>query len=426
MLDRIVAEAFPYFVQEANPRLGLIRDKTDPVAPASIASVGLALTVYPAGVERGLWSREEAVERTLATLRFFQQSLQSRSHQATGYRGFYYHFLDMNTGRRTWNCELSTIDTALFIAGALYAAEYFDREDEKEAQIRKLADFLYRRIDWNWALNRGATVSHGWKPETGFLHERWQGYNEALLLYALALGSPTHPIPPESYQAWLSSCAWKKIYGTELLYAGPLFIHQLPQVWIDLRGIQDELVRKHGLDYFENSRRATVIQQEYAIRNPRQFRHYGKECWGITASDGPGPASLSVDRVERQFYGYLARGAPFGPDDGTVSPWAVVASLPFAPNIVLPTMRYLIEEVRLKDRQEYGFEASFNATFPEKSDSAFGWVSPWVFGLNQGPIVLMIENFRNELIWSRMRGCLYLIDGLRRAGFRGGWLEAAP
>ncbi len=422
MLDRVVAEGFPYFVEQANPDNGLVRDKTDPAAPASIAVVGLALTCYAAGVERGLWSRGDAVERSLATLRFFHQSPQSRASDATGYRGFYYHFLDMATGRRAWNCELSTIDTALFIAGALFAAEYFDRDDEKEAQIRRLADLLYRRIDWTWALNRGATVSHGWKPETGFLPCSWEGYSEGLLLYALALGSPTHPLGVESYQAWGSSYSWKKIYGTQLLYAGPLFIHQLPHVWIDLRAIQDDFVGRHGIDYFENSRRATLVQQEYAIRNPRQLRDYNERCWGITASDGPGPAMRKVDGIERRFYGYLARGAPFGPDDGTMSPWAVVASLPFAPEIVVPTMRYLIENVRLKERQEYGFDASFNATFPERTKCPFGWVSPWVFGLNQGPIVLMIENFSSELVWSRMRRCRYLVAGLRKAGFRGGWL----
>ncbi len=423
MLDRVADDTFPYFVREANPDNGLVRDKTDPAAPASIAAVGLALTAYAAGVERGRWSRRDAADRTLATLRFFHRSPQGRSSEATGYRGFYYHFLDMARGRRAWTCELSTIDTAILIAGALFAAAYFDRDEETEAQIRKTADVLYRRVDWNWALNRGATVSHGWRPETGFLPYRWEGYSEGLLLYALALGSPTHPIPPESYSAWTSSYAWKKIYGTEVLYAGPLFIHQLPHVWMDLRGIQDEFLRGRGLDYFENSRRATLLHQEYAVRNPGEFSHYSRDCWGLTASDGPGPATVKVDGIERQFYGYLARGAPFGPDDGTISPWAVVASLPFAPEAVLPTMRHLIEDVRLKDRQPYGFDASFNATCPNTSDGEIGWASPWVFGLNQGPILLMIENFRSELVWSRMRTCRYVVDGLRRAGFRGGWLE---
>jgi hypothetical protein len=422
MLDQLQHETFQYFLVEANPRNSLVCDKTEAGFPSNIAVLGLALTAYIVGVDRGFWKREEAIERTLTLFRFLRDSPQGPESDATGYRGFYYHFLDMETGRRVWRCELSTVDTALLIAGALAAAEYFNRDDAKEAEIREIADFLYRRIDWSWALNGGPTLSHGWRPENGFLPYRWEGYDEALILYALALGSPTHPIPPETYQAWGSTYEWKTIYGIELIHAGPLFIHQLSHVWIDFRGIQDEFMRERGIDYFENSRRATLVQREYAIRNPNGFSHYGKDCWGITASDGPGPATRVVDGIERRFFGYFARGAPFGPDDGTISPWAVVASLPFAPEIVLPTTRYFIDEIRLKDRQAYGFEASFNATYPEKTDSEFGWVSPWIFGLNQGPIVIMIENVRSDLVWRLFRNCPYVRDGLRRAGFRGGWL----
>jgi hypothetical protein len=422
MVDQLEREAFQYFVAEVNPENGLVRDKTQAGSPSSIAAVGLALTAYPVAVERGFLSREQARARTLTTLSFFFGSPQSSAPDATGYRGFYYHFLDMESGRRVWDCELSTMDSALFIAGALTAAAYFDEDEKTETEIRNTADALYRRVDWEWATNGGPTMSHGWTPETGFLACRWEGYSEALILYALALGSPTHPIPAQSYSAWASTYEWKKIYGVELLYAGALFIHQLSHVWIDFRGIQDDFMARYGLDYFENSRRATLVQQEYAVHNPNGFKHYGRDCWGITASDGPGPATFDVDGVERLFFGYCGRGAPFGQDDGTVSPWAVVTSLPFAPEIVLPTTRYFIDEVRLKDRHIYGFEASFNATYPEKSDSEFGWVSPWIFGLNQGPIILMIENVRTELVWRLMRTCRYLADGLRRAGFRGGWL----
>jgi hypothetical protein len=423
MLDLLQRETFSYFPAEVNPANGLVCDKTAPDFPSNIAVQGLAFAAYAVGVQRGFWTREEAVERTLVSLRFFRDSPQGPEPDATGYRGFYYHFLDMKTGRRVWNCELSTIDTAFLIAGALTASQFFVGENAKEAEIRQIADALYRRVDWAWALNGGPTLTHGWRPETGFLPYRWEGYDEALILYVLALGSPTHPIPQECYRAWGSTYEWKNIYGMECLYAGPLFVHQLSHAWIDFRGIQDDFVREHGIDYFENSRRATLVQREYAIRNPAGFKHYGASCWGITASDGPGPATLIVDGIERIFYGYIARGAPFGPDDGTISPWAVVASLPFAPEIVLPTTRYFIEEIRLKDRHAYGFEASFNATYPVKQDSEFGWVSPWIFGLNQGPIVMMIENVRNEMVWRLTRGCSYVADGLRGAGFRGGWLS---
>lgn len=422
ILECIQRESFEYFPGETQSQNGLVADKTDAASPCSIAAVGLALASYPAGVERGYVTRRAGALSTLKTLKVFKASPQGSEPDATGYKGFYYHFLDMKTGRRKWDCELSTMDTALFIAGALTAAAYFDHQNETETQIRKLADELYRRIDWHWALNRGASVTHGWKPKTGFLRYRWLGYNEAALLYILGLGSPTYPLPADSYRAWTSTFKWKKLYGKELLHAGPLFIHQLFHCWIDFRGIQDALMKARGIDYFENSRRATYIQQEYAVRNPHRFAHYGKSCWGITASDGPGPGSRKIRGIQRKFFGYRARGVPFGPDDGTISPWAVVASLPFAPEIVLPTIRYFIEEIRLKDRQAYGFEASFNATFPEKTKNPFGWVSPYIFGLNEGPMVLMIENFRSELIWQLTRKCPYILRGLRRAGFSGGWL----
>ena len=428
LLDEIARETFRYFREEANEKNGLLPDKTQPGAPASIAVLGLGIASYAAGVERGFWSREEAVDRTLTPLRFLLDSRQSREPDATGYRGFYYHFLDMETGRRTWQCELSTIDSALLIAGALVAAGFFDADSSKEREIRTLTDALYGRMEWGWALNGGATVSHGWKPESGFLPFRWEGYCEALFLYALALGSPTHPIPPESYRAWASTYAWKKIYGIEYLHAGPLFIHQLSHVWIDFRGLQDEFLREHGIDYFENSRRAVAIQQEYAIRNPKEFEGYGRDCWGLTASDGPGPAAMKIDGVQREFFGYRARGAPFGPDDGTVSPWAVGTCLPFDRDLVLSSLRRFIHDFGLKNRQRYGFEASFNPTFPAPEEDRpgtrkRGWVAPWVFGLNQGPLLLMLENARTEVIWRLMQSCAPLTRGLRRAGFRGGWLD---
>jgi hypothetical protein len=422
LLDRLQRESFAYFLMHVNPANGLIADKSRDGWPASIAATGLALAAYPVAVERGFMTRAEAAAITLTTLQFFLNSAQSTAPDATGYKGFYYHFLDMTTGRRAWQCELSTVDSAFLLAGALTAAAYFDAEDDHEHQIRIVADALYRRADWRWAQHGAATLTHGYKPRRGFLDHRWQGYDEALLLYVLALGSPTYLLPDESYPAWLSSYVWKRIYEYEFVYAGPLFIHQLSHVWIDFRGIQDDYMRARGIDYFENSRRATFVQREYAIRNPREFAFYGKDCWGLTASDGPGPVTLKVDGVQRQFFDYLARGAPHGPDDGTIAPWAVVASLPFAPELVMPAIRYFVEVVQLEEPQAFGFKATFNPTYPVSSGSPYGWVSPWNFGLNQGPIVLMIENQRTDLIWRLMRGCRYLVQGLRRAGFRGGWL----
>jgi hypothetical protein len=419
LLHRLQRASFGYFLHETDSATGLVRDSTHVGSPASIAAVGLGLTAYVVGCARGFMTREEAVARTLATLRFFLNSPQGPQRDATGYRGFSYHFLSMNSGRRVWNCELSTVDTAYLIAGALCAGAYFSGAAADEAEIRQIADELYRRVDWAWATGGGSTITHGWKPETGFLPHRWRGYSEAILLYLLALGSPTHSIRPRGYAASTASYEWKKLYGLEFLYAGPLFIHQLSHVWVDFRGIRDSYMRGRGIDYFENSRRATLAQQRYAMRNPGRFKGYGEFCWGITASEGPGPATLVIDGVKRRFFDYVARGIPYGPDDGTLAPWAVVASLPFAPEIVLPTIRS-IDAMGIGRNGPYGFEATFNPTFPSATGDPCGWVSPRNFGLNNGPIVIMIENYRSGLIWKTFRKCAYLVRGLRRAGFRGG------
>jgi len=422
-LEKLQRETFGYFVKEANPSNGLIADKTQPGAPSSIAAVGLALSSYPVGVKRGFMSRAHAVQRTLATLRFFDASAQGTEMDATGYKGFYYHFLDMRSGRRVWECELSTVDTAFLLAGMLTAAAFFLDDTDDEREIRELADKLYRRADWQWAQNGGVTVCQGWRPESGFLSYRWQGYDEAMFLYLLGLGSPTFPLPKDSYAEWTSSYQWRRIYGHEVLYSGPLFTHQISHLWFDLRGLRDEYMRGKDSDYFENSRRATYVQQRYAIDNPREFSDYGETCWGISASDGPGPDSIEIGGRKREFFDYLARGVPDGPDDGTIAPWAVVASLPFAPEIVLPTLDYFINHVDLKTEDRCGFKATFNPTHPDRSKNPFGWVSPWQFGLNQGPIVLMIENYRSGLPWRLMRSSPYVTCGLRRAGFTGGWLD---
>lgn len=422
-LETLQRETFNYFLNEVNPANGLIVDKTAEAWPASIAATGLALACYPVGVERGFMTRELAVERTLCTLRFFWKSPQGPEADATGHHGFYYHFLDMQTGRRAWDCELSTVDSAFLLAGALTAGAYFDADSPDEREIRSLADRLYARADWVWAQNGGATVTHGWRPESGFIAYRWEGYDEALLLYILGLASPTHPLPRASYDAWLSTYRWERCYGYDYVYAGSLFTHQLSHVWIDFRGIQDAFMRDKGIDYFENSRRATYVQQRYAIDNPRRFASYGEHCWGITASEGPGPATLKLDGVERTFFDYVGRGVPYGPDDGTLAPWAVVASLPFAPEIVLPAIDFCIHQAKLKESNAYGFKASFNPTHPGEPGNPFGWwVSPWHFGLNEGPIVLMIENHASGMVWRLMRGCRPIREGLQRAGFTGGWL----
>jgi hypothetical protein len=420
-LAQLECDTFKYFVDEMNAQNGLVPDNTRKGAPSSIAVVGFALTAFPIGVERGYISRAEAVKRSLLSLRFFHDGPQGTGPDAIGYRGFYYHFLDLKTGRRVWNCEISTIDTTYLLAGALAAARYFDRETKEERELRRLAEKLYARADWHWAQNGGLTVTHGWKPETGFIKERWTGYCEALILYVLGLASPTFPLPEDSYRAWTRTYKWKKLYGHEFLYAGPLFIHQLSHMWIDFRGIQDDYMSGKAIDYFENSRRAIYVQQAYAMRNPKGLVGYDRYRWGITASDGPGPAVRRMSGRTRRFYDYVARAIPYGPDDGTLAPWAVAGSLPFAPEVVLPSLKRINKD-HPEMTSKYGFKCSYNPTFTSGNRKHKGWVSEGYYGLDQGPIVMMIENYRSGLLWRLMRQCPCIINGLRRAGFRGGWL----
>ena len=418
-LDRIQRAAFMYFVETTNPDNGLIADTSRDGSPCSIAVVGFALSVFPVAVERGWIERKDAVERSLALLRFFRDSDQSGAPDATGYKGFYYHFLSMETGARVWQSELSMVDSALLIAGALTAATYFSRDDADEVELREIADALYRRVDWRWAQDERGVIRQGWKPESGFLHYVWQGYNEAIVLYVLALGSPTHSLEGDGYEAWTVTYQWENLYGYDFLYAGPLFIHEFSHAWLDLRGIRDNFMREKCCDYFENSRRAVLIQQEYAQRNPNELAGYDEYCWGLTACDGPGEEMSIPNGGRRHIFGYAARGVPYGPDDGTLSGWAPLASLPFAPEIALRTAGCMLQRYPEMFRERYA--SSFNPSLV-RSDGKV-WVSRGHYGLDQGIVVMMIENYRSELIWRLTRSCSYISTGLGRAGFRGGWLS---
>jgi hypothetical protein len=423
LLHKLQEESFDYFLYEYDSSTGLVPDGTQRNSPASIAATGLALTAYPIGVERGFMKRADALRRALRALKFFCDARQSPAVDATGYKGFFYHFLDRKTGRRTWDCELSTIDTGILIAGMLTAAQYFNSDHVAEREVRERVETLTRAVNWHWATNGAASLTHGWRPERKrFIPHRWTGYNEGLLLYILALGSPMYSLPAKSYSAWTSSYQWRKIYNSEYLFAGPLFIHQLTHCWIDFRGIQDDYMRAKSIDYFENSCRATYVQSEYGARNPLGFTLYSRTCWGFTACEGPGWTTRTIDGRRRVFFGYRARGVPYGPDDGTIAPWSAVTSLPFAPEIVVPTIEYFTHLNLWKGRR-YGFEATFNPTFPCNSRRQFhGWVSRGNLALNQGPLVIMIENFRSGLIWRLLRQCPWTVRGLRHAGFAGSWL----
>jgi hypothetical protein len=390
LLDGLQRAAFGYFLQAVNSSNGLVADTSRENAPVSIAVVGFALSAYPVAVEHCWMTRADAVERTLIALRFFRDSDQSGGPEATGYKGFYYHFLDLHTGGRVWRSELSMIDTALLIAGALTASMYFNANTPDEIELRELGDALYRRIDWRWAQNGGAAITQGWKPECGFLHYGWEGYNEAIVLYVLALGSPTHPLSEGGYKAWTATYQWENIYGYDFLMRAA--VHQFSHAWIDFRGIQDCFMREKRCDYFENSRRATYVQREYARRNPYGFAGYSESCWGLSACDGPIDDIPEAGEVRPRLFGYAARGVPYGPDDGTIAPSAALASLPFAPQIALSAVRHCCEQYPDLLR-EYRLPSSFNPTLAGSGTA--GWISEGYFGLDQGIIVLMIENDRS-------------------------------
>ena len=434
----IEKRTFQFFWDTTNERNGLTPDRYPSRPFASIASVGFALTAYPIGVEKGWISRNQAVDRTLLTLEFLKKLPQGP--QATGkgrYHGFYYHFLDMQTGYRyeSW-VELSSVDTALLMMGVLFAQSYYDKEDPREKKIRALADELYRGVEWTWLQKDKPLISMGWFPESGVIKHDWVGYNEAMMLYILALGSPTHPVGPEAWAAWSRSYndSWGKFHDEEYLSFGPLFGHQYSHVWIDFRGIQDEFMRERKIDYFENSRRAVYAQRAYAIANPMRWKGYGDNVWGLTASDGPQHTMQEYQGEKRQFRHYSARGAGLRDtfDDGTIAPTAAVASLPFAPDIVIPATVQMHQRYGEFLYSSYGFLDSFNPSFdydiPLKTGRVVpgeGWVASDYIGIDQGPILAMIANYRDEFVWNVMKRNPYVREGLQKAGFTGGWLEPA-
>ena len=401
--------------------------------------MGFGLTSYPVGVERGYITRKQARERVLATLRFFRNAPQGHGvHGFAGYKGFFYHFLDMKTGERFGDSELSTVDTAILLAGALFCQTYFDGDNRDEREIRRLVDEIYARVDWQWAQPHTPAISLGWSPEDGFLEYDWRGYNEAMMVYLLALGSPTHAVQPDAWTEWTSTydkTSWRTMFGHEFLNFGPLFGHQYTHVWIDFRELRDAYMRRRGLDYFENTRRAIYVQQAYAIANPLGCKGYGATVWGITASDGPADVELGEGKAMRKFRTYAARGAGGAGtyDDCTLAPTAAVASLPFAPELAVPAVLEMQKRFGKHIYSQYGFLDAFNPSFDfvdvplhhGRCIPGFGWVDGDYLGIDQGAILAMIENYRSAMIWDVMRTNPYVRRGLMQAGFEGGWLEAS-
>src|SRR5882672_2301857 len=359
---------FRFFWDTANPKNGLVPDRYPTPSFSSIAAVGFGLTSYPIGVERGYVTRKDARKRVLTTLRFLYNAPQG-THQygMSGYKGFFYHFLDMKTGERFDDSELSTVDTALLLAGALFCQSYFDGTHPEEVEIRRLVDQIYRRVDWQWAQTRAPAISLGWSPEEGFLEYDWRGYNEAMLVYVLALASPTAPVGSDAWVQWTSTYdhSWRTVFGQEYLDFAPLFGHQYSHVWLDFRKIQDAYMRKRGIDYFENSRRAIYAQQAYAIANPLGCKGYGAAMWGITASDGPGNFEIDDPRGSRVFRAYSARGigGAAAHDDCTLAPTAAVASIPFAPEVAIPAVLNMHHRFGQYIYGTYGFLDAFNTSF---------------------------------------------------------------
>jgi hypothetical protein len=431
-LDTLQRRTFNFFWNLTPPTNGLTPDRWPTPSFSSIAAVGFALTAYPIGVQRGWVTRTEAADRTLATLRFFWTAPQdSAGPNVTGYRGFFYHFLDMGTGRRFQQVELSTIDTSLLLGGILFAQSYYDRPDTTEAEIRALADSIYFRVDWPWAQARAPAVSMGWHPESGFIDADWIGYNEGMILNILALGSPRHPVDTTTWGKWVSGYQWGTYYGQNFVQFAPLFGHQYSHVWIDFRGIKDGYMRGRGIDYFENSRRATLAQRGYAIANPGAWRGYTNEIWGLTACDGPANKTLQIAGRSRQFHTYWARGATLGDerDDGTICPTAVGGSVPFAPEVTVPALLAMRRTYGDLLFTTYGFLDAFNPTFTAAGsqevgsvDPNLGWFDVDYLGIDQGPILAMVENYRTGFVWRIMRTNPHIIRGLQRAGFTGGWL----
>ncbi|MDB4909096.1 MAG: hypothetical protein JWO05_3880 [Gemmatimonadetes bacterium] len=439
-LDTLSRRTFDFFWETTNPRNGLTPDRWPTKSFSSVAGVGFALTAYPIGVQHGWVTRDAARERVLSTLRFFWTAPQGpQATGVTGYKGFFYHFLDMDTGLRFQTVELSTIDTALLLAGALTCSQYFSSADARDVEIRALTDSIYRRADWQWATDGAPVVNMSWRPESaqyqnqrGFNISSWRGYDEGMLLYVLALGSPTHPVDPQAWAEWTRSYTWGTFQGQSFLQFAPLFGHQYSQLWLDFRGIQDEYMRGTGIDYFENSRRATLSQRAYAVSNPNGWRDYGANAWGLTASDGPLDSAFTLDGRPREFHTYWARGAASNElrDDGTIAPTAAGGSVAFAPEVAIPALVAMRTTYGDGLFGKYGFVDAFNPTLRTPGpplhhghiEAGLSWFDTDYLAIDLGPIVGMVENWRSEFVWGLMKRDANVVRGLCRAGFTGGWL----
>jgi len=397
-LDYVQEANFDYFWYMSNPTNGLVPDRSAAESPCSIAAVGFGLTSIGVGIDHGWITRAQGAARALTTLTTFWQGPQNAGSSAVmGYEGWFYHFLDMNTGLRASGCELSTIDTALFLAGALYARQYFNGATSQEATIRSLAGAIFNRVNWQFMAQPDGAVAMAWQPNTGFNgYGSWIGYNEAMVLYCLGLGTATNPLPSSAWNVWTSGYQWATNYGQAYVSFAPLFGHFFSHCWIDFRHIADTYMNGHNSTYFENSRRAALAEVAYSSTAPHTG--YNSFIWGLTACDGPAPD------------GYLARGLPpAATDDGTIAPTAAGGAVCFTPEKSVPALERMYYTYRTNLWTENGFRDAFNL--------GQGWFDSDELGIDQGPIVLMIENYRTQNIWRLFKQTPEVQRGLQRAGF---------
>ncbi len=385
-LEDLQHRAFRFFSEHTDQASGLTRDRApadgqNSEAPASVAATGFALTAWCIADMHGWLPPGEARRRVLRTLDFVMERVPSE-------HGWLYHFVDAQSGRRMWHCEASTIDTALFLQGALTAREYL-----ADPTVSARVDALYARIDWRWAMNGGKTLSHGWRPETGFLAPRWDSYAEMLGLYLLGIGAPGQTgLPAAAWQAWKRGPV-VSYAGHTFIQCAPLFTHQYTQAWFDFRGLRDG-----EIDYWQNSVDATLAQREWCARHAGDFPGWSRELWGLTACDGP--------------HGYTVQGGPFGAADrvdGTLAPCAPGGSLPFAPEECLAALQRMraLDHGQLWTR--YGFVDAFNPLT--------GWASHDVIGIDVGIMLVMAENLRTGRVWRSFMRAPEVQRGLRLAGF---------
>ncbi len=384
-LNEVERRSFQFFLKETEPATGLVTDRAGADGSwrenvASVAATGFGLAALCVGTERGWIARTNAVARAVTTLKFARDRL---AHE----RGFFYHFVNRELGDRVWACEVSPMDTALFLCGALAAREYFH-----DPQLDRVVAAVYGRVDWRWMLDGGTTLRLGWRPETGFLPYRWDAYAEHLAMYLLGLGAPEQPLPPECWDAWQRAPVGSYA-GLTYLQLAPLFVHQFSHAFVDFRDQHDGYA-----DYWRNSELATRAQRQLCLDLRAKFPHYGPDCWGITASDSP--------------TGYRAWGGPPPtPDlDGVVVPCAAGGSLPFAPAECLAVLRHITEKFGARAWKPYGFVDAFN---PQS-----GWYSPDVLGIDVGILLLMAENHRSGLIWRACMAAPEIQRGLKLARFR--------